>query len=440
MIDFANGSFSPKALEFIRESNARLNIAHGSVRSSKTVNCTVRWLAFLTEAPPGDLMMVGKTIAALQRNVLNDIADLLGPRYFKWKDRQKGELHLLGRRVHIVGANTQESEERIRGLTLAGAYCDEVSLYPESFMDMLMTRLSVKGAKCFCNCNPDSPAHWFYIRYINNPAITDRLVYHFTLDDNPNLDPAYVESLKQSFTGVFYDRFILGLWVAASGVIYRKFADSPNQFILDALPPKGDIMFSTIGVDFGGSKSAHAFSCTGFRKGYSGIVTLDEMYHRPVDHIAESQWDATELTKQFVAFVQKQFDAGWGPRAIYVDGAEQTLKLSLERGLRFSGIGIPIHNALKRDVNNRIRFYTGLMGHNKYQVLKHCTHTIDALKNAVWNDKKLFDERLDDGTTNVDSLDALEYSTETYQKQLLTVATLTATSSAPAVRRGTNVA
>lgn len=423
-IDFANGTFSPKALEFIRRSNARLNIAHGSVRSSKTVNCTVRWLAFLIEAPPGDLLMSGKTIAALQRNVLNDIADLLGPRYFKWKDRQKGELHLLGRRVHIVGANTLESEERIRGMTLAGAYCDEVSLYPESFMDMLMTRLSVRGAKVFCNCNPDSPAHWFYQRYILNTAITDKIVFHFTLDDNPNLDPAYVESLKQSFTGVFYDRFILGLWVAASGVIYRKFADDPDQFILNAPPEKGDIMFSTIGVDFGGSKSAHAFSCTGFRLGYAGVITLDEKYHRPVDHVAESQWDATALTKAFVEFVQKQIADGWRPRTIYVDGAEQVLKLSLERGLRHAGIGLPVQNARKRDVNERIRFYTGLMGHNKYQIMKHCTHTIEALKLAVWNDKKLFDERLDDGTSNIDSLDAMEYSTEAYQKQLLTVASL----------------
>jgi PBSX family phage terminase large subunit len=426
MIDFANGKFSPKALQFIRESNARLNIAHGSVRSSKTVNCTVRWLAFLFEAPPGDLMMAGKTIASLQRNVLNDIFDLVGPRYFVWKDRQKGELHLFGRRVHIVGANTSESEERIRGLTLAGAYCDEVSLYPESFMDMLMTRLSVSGAKCFCNCNPDSPAHWFYVRYILSDAIKNKKVFHFTLDDNPNLNPDYIDSLKQTFTGVFYDRFIRGLWVAASGVIYRKFADDPKHYILSVAPPVGDIMFSTIGVDFGGSKSAHAFSCTGFKKGYSGIITLDEQYHRPVDHSAESQWDAVKLTSEFIAFVKKQIAARYIVKAVYVDGAEQVLRLSLERGLRAAGIGIPVQNALKRDVNDRIRFYNGLIGHDKYRVMAHCTYTITALQNAVWNDKKLFDERLDDGTTNIDSLDALEYTTESYQKQLLTIATIVA--------------
>lgn len=423
MIDFANGKFSQKALDFIRDSNARLNIAHGSVRSSKTVNCTIRWLAFIVEAPPGDLMMVGKTIASLQRNVLNDIYDLVGAKYFKWKDRQKGELSLLGHRIHVAGANTIESEERIRGLTLAGAYCDEVTLYPESFMDMLMTRLSVKGAKCFCNCNPDTPTHWFNQRYILNDNIKDKLVVHFVLEDNPNLDPDYVEALKQSFTGVFYDRFILGKWVVASGVIYRKFADAPNDYIVHDIIPS-DILFSTIGVDFGGNKSAHAFCCTGMLKGFKGMVTLDELYHRPVDYDAASQWDSVQLTAAFVKFVQKQIASGYKPEKIYVDGAEQVLKLSLERGLRNAGLGLQVLNAHKHEIVDRIRFYNGMFGLGKFKICSHCKKTIEAFQNAVWNDAKDFDERLDDGSTNIDSLDAQEYSTEAYQKQLLTVGTL----------------
>lgn len=425
MIDFAHGKFSPKAMDFIHNSTARLNIAHGSVRSSKTVNCTVRWLIYIFEAPPGDLLMAGKTVASLQRNVLNDIADIAGVKYFRWVDRQKGELNLFGRRVHIVGANTAESEERIRGLTLAGAYCDEVSIYPKSFMDMLMTRLSVRGAKCFCNCNPDRPNHWFLQDYISNPKIQDRKVWHFTLEDNPNLDEGYVDSLKQSFSGVFYDRFILGLWVAAAGIIYRKFADNPGNYLLPPgqLPPNSEIMFSTIGVDFGGNKSAHTFNCTGFRKGFRGIVTLDEMYHRPVDYDNESQWDAVQLTDQFVKFVQKQIRDGRKVKDIYVDGEDQVLKLSFTRGLMAAGIGIPVHNALKRDINNRIQFYNALFGHDSIRISSECKHTIDAFQNAVWNDKKLIDERLDDGSTNIDSLDAQEYATEPYQKVIMEVIT-----------------
>ena len=146
MIDFAHGKFSPKALDFLKNSDARLNILHGSVRSTKTVNCTLRWITYCLDGPPGDLMMVGKTVATLQRNVLNDLADILGPKQFRWVNRQLGELQILGRRVHAVGASSEEAEARIRGVTLAGALCDEANLYPQSFWNQLMARLSVTGA------------------------------------------------------------------------------------------------------------------------------------------------------------------------------------------------------------------------------------------------------------------------------------------------------
>jgi PBSX family phage terminase large subunit len=365
--------------------------------------------------------MAGKTMATLQRNVLNDIADLAGPKFFHWVDRQKGELRLFGRRVYVVGANTEESEERIRGATLAGALCDEVSLYPQSFFDMLMTRLSVKGAKCFCTCNPDHPTHWFYVNYITNDNIVDKKIWHFTLDDNPNLDPEYIEALKQSFTGVFYDRFIKGLWVAASGVIYRKFADNPEAYIIKEAPK--DIMFCQIGVDFGQNKSAHAFNCTGFRLGYTGIVTLDEFYLRPVDYKPDTQLDSVQLTEEFIKFVQRQLALKRRVTEVFVDGEETVLKLSFERGLRKAGLGIPVNNARKREINDRIRFYNAMFGFGYYKIMAHCVHTIEAFKTAVWDDEKLKDVRLDDGSTNIDSLDGQEYSTENHQKSLIATAT-----------------
>ena len=168
--------FSTKALDFIKNSTARINIAHGSVRSSKTVNCTVRWITFIINGPQGDLVMVGKTIATLQRNVLNDIRDLVGEKNFHWVNRQQGELLLFGRRVYCMGATNEGAEAKIRGATIAGAYCDEANLYPESFFAQLMARMSVEGASCFCNCNPDSPYHWFYTGYIMNPLLPIGLI------------------------------------------------------------------------------------------------------------------------------------------------------------------------------------------------------------------------------------------------------------------------
>lgn len=176
--------FSPKAIDFIENSTARLNILHGSVRSSKTINCTVRWLDYLATGAQGDLVMLGKTTATLQRNVLNDIFDIVGPKNYKWLNRQQGELRLFNRRVYCLGANNEDAESKIRGATFAGAYCDEVSLYPQSVFNQLMARMSVKGASCFCNTNPDSPYHWFYTEYIKNDNIVDKKVWKFTMEDN----------------------------------------------------------------------------------------------------------------------------------------------------------------------------------------------------------------------------------------------------------------
>ena len=201
MIDSA--SFSEKALDFLTNSTARLNILHGSVRSSKTINCTVRWLDYLVNGPKGDLAMLGKTTATLQRNVLNDLFDIVGPKNYKWVNRQQGELRVFGRRIYCFGANNEDAESKIRGATFAGVLCDEVNLYPQSVFNQLMARMSVAGAQCFCNCNPDSPYHWFYTEYIQNDEIKDKKVWKFLMEDNLSLDPAYVQSLKQMYTGVW---------------------------------------------------------------------------------------------------------------------------------------------------------------------------------------------------------------------------------------------
>lgn len=225
--------FSAKSLDFINNSNARLNIAHGAVRSAKTISCTVRWLDYLVSGPPGDLAMLGRTNATLQRNVLNDIFDIIGPKNYKWINRQQGEVRIFNRRVYCFGANNEDAESKIRGATFAGTLCDEVSLYPQSVFNQLMARMSVSGAMCFCNTNPDSPFHWFYTDYITNEAITNKKVWQFLMEDNLSNDQEYMDSLKQMYRGVWYDRMIKGEWVAAEGRIYDMF--DPMEHNVDAL-------------------------------------------------------------------------------------------------------------------------------------------------------------------------------------------------------------
>jgi len=220
MAAFEWGEFGRTAMRFILRSTARINIAEGSVRSGKTVASIVRWIEYVKHAPPGDLLMVGKTERTLKRNVLDILEQMVGRKNFRY-NRGLGELMLFGRRVYIAGANDERAAGKIQGLTLAGAYGDELTLWPESFFTMLLSRLSVKDAKIFGTTNPDFPSHWLKVHYLDRAAYLGLFALHFDIDDNPNLDPSYVASLKREYTGVWYQRYILGLWVAAEGAIYR---------------------------------------------------------------------------------------------------------------------------------------------------------------------------------------------------------------------------
>lgn len=227
-MSFNWGLFSHKQLDVIANSTARINVMDGSVRSGKTIASLVTWIMFVSGAPPGELLMVGKTERTLKRNILDVLEQIVGSRYFKY-NLGAGEVTLFGRRIYLVGANDLRSEGKIRGLTLVGAYGDEISLWPESFFIMLLSRLSVPGARFIGTTNPDSPYHWLKTNYLDRAEELNLKRWHFTLEDNPNLDPAYIEALKKEYTGLWYKRFILGLWVMAQGVIYDMFDEIKHK-------------------------------------------------------------------------------------------------------------------------------------------------------------------------------------------------------------------
>lgn len=391
MIQFKE--FSPKALNFIRTSYARLNIAHGSVRSSKTVNCSVRWLIFLADGPPGDLVMVGKTVATLQRNVLNDLRDMVGEKNFHWVNRQQGELLLYGRRVYCVGANNEDAETKIRGATLAGAYCDEANLYPESFFAQLMARMSVPGACCFCNCNPDSPYHWFYRNYIMNSGIINKKVWHFTMDDNPNLDEEYVISLKQMYSGVFYKRYILGQWVVAEGMIYDMFDEAKhvkkieiptpaNRDVLALRLKPGEqldtVMAFIVSCDYGTSTVMSWSLIACFASGL--MYKRAEYYYDARSALNPAQKTDGEFLIEFKAWLKTfpEIDACGGVRTVYVDPSASSWKLELIRA------GYLVTNA-NNDVINGIRVVGNLLQMGKYIIDPSCENTIREYNSYSWD-------------------------------------------------------
>lgn len=255
-----------KARLTVTESTCRLNLYEGSVRSSKTVSSLLAWLLYVRNGPAGNLLMVGKTERTLKRNVIDPLTEWLGRSRCRHVIGE-GELHLLGRRIYLAGANDEKAQEKIRGLTLAGAYVDEASTTPESFWAMLLTRLSVEGARLFGTTNPDGPNHWLLKKYLQRASVwvdhdgqvhrhdgpapdgeerLDLARFSFRLADNPTLDPAYVEALSREFTGLWRKRFIDGLWVLAEGAIFDTFDD--ERHVVDVLP---QISRWWLAVDYG---------------------------------------------------------------------------------------------------------------------------------------------------------------------------------------------
>lgn len=406
--------YTNKQIELMRlwQSNKlkRINILEGSVRSGKTWISLVLWAFWVGTMPVQyDYLMCAKSLTTLKRNCLVLLEELVGSKNFKFSLAAK-EGSLFGRRIYLEGANDARSEAKIRGMTLQGAYCDELTQFPEDFFAMLLSRLSVPGAKLIGTTNPDNPHHWLKINYLDSTNI-DLLDVHFLIDDNTTLDAEYVANIKREYVGVFYDRFILGLWKSAEGAIYRDFADNTGNYLLDE--PPSNIVYAVLGMDFGGNGSAHAIICTGFSARLQRVVILDEYYRKEI--ITPSQLEAD--TCDFIRKCQSKYKV----HDMYCDSAEQVLIRGIKGSITRERIAINVHNARKGEIINRIRFTTGIMSQGRFFIVKHCKHATDAFQSAVWDSKKLDDVRLDNGDYNVDSLDAFEYSVENKINDIMSV-------------------
>ena len=387
----------------------RINLLEGSVSSGKTWISLVLWAFWIASMPKNKpYLMCAKSLTTLKRNCLMLLEELVGGKNFTYSITAK-EGKLFGRTILLEGANDARSESKIRGISLQGAYCDELTQFPEDFFTMLLSRLRISGAKLIATTNPDKPSHWLKTQYIDRAKELDFLDLKFLIDDNTTLDPEYVKNIKLEYTGVFYERFIKGEWRAAEGAIYTDFTNNPKVFQLDA--PPDDIAFCTLGMDFGGNGSAHAIVCTGYSRGLKKVVVVDEYYRKEVISPLQLERDTVDFVRRCKSRY-KIID-------MYCDSAEQVLIKGIKNALAREKIPINVHNARKGAIIDRIRFTASVMAIGRFFVVKKCRHLIDAFSNAVWDGKKLDDTRLDDGSVNVDSLDAFEYSIEPYMKDIL---------------------
>lgn len=397
-------------------------IADGAIRSGKTIAMIIGFLTWSQEMYSGEsFILAGKTMGALKKNVVRPMLQILeawGWSYTYIRSGTDARIEIGSNVYYLYGANTEAAQDALQGLTAAGAYLDEAALFPRSFIDQAIGRCSVDGWKVWMNCNPEGPHAYIKEEFIDKA--TEKRVYrlHFVMDDNLTLSVDRKEAYRRAWSpgSVFYKRFILGLWVAADGLIYQQFADNVKQYLVD---PKwmeeNEIIYATIGVDFGGTKSAHSFTLTGFTRGYKQVIVLDEYY-------CKKRINPKQLQDDFIDFVRRA-QSKYKVYEAYCDSAEQTLIAGLEMACSQAHVGIDIKNAIKGSINDRIAFYNSLIAQNRWKVMKHCKHIIEAFENACYDDKKKnMDIRLDDGLMNVDSLDSTEYSTESVQDDILYIA------------------
>ena len=410
--------FNPKQADLVRRLKqgklARINILEGAVRSGKTwISLVVFALWVATMPKDATFLMVAKTLTSLKRNCLELLQSLVGEDNFTYNLSQK-QGTLFGRTVYLEGVNDVRAEGKIRGMTLTGAYCDELTLFTEDFFSMLLSRLSMPGAKLFGSTNPDSPLHWLNVKYIKRANELDMLVVKFSILDNHTLDKAYVEALKQEYTGVFYKRFILGLWVVADGACYPKFADDPEPYIVDELPDGAS--FISIGVDFGGNRSLTTFVATAVHGDFEALTIVKD------HHIAgrKGEIDADRVNREFVQFVTDvRAHYNIPVKYVFADSEAQYLINGMRRAC--VPLGLSVGESKKVEVVQRIICTNSLLNTGRFKIMRNCQLVRDGLMGAVWNPKaaeKGKDERLDDFTSDIDILDATEYSFERFIPRL----------------------
>ena len=399
-----NEMLNPKQIDFMLYDDRRINLLTGSVRSGKTYVSLLKWAVFVGSMPENsEFLMTGKTITSLKRNCLGLLQDLVGDN-FKYSLSQKSGT-LFGRRIWLEGANDDRAESKIRGMTLAGAYVDELTQIPEDFYRMLLSRLSMKGAKLYATTNPDTPTHWVKLDIIDNEEI-DKKIWHFTFDDNEILkkeNQEYFDNLKleyQSMGEVYYQRFILGLWCVANGAIYKNFANNSELFIREkpVIIENGEerpinFMILSIGIDYGASEGATKFTLNGITSLFKEVWTLDEEKFGGRDGL----YSPEEFYKKFEEFYNRVVEQYGRVTHLFCDWGAlgQVLTYGLNRYLQQHNIPIRAQDCIKGEINDRIYLDNYLFAQHRHFILSKCKYLIEAYKTAIWDDKKI-DTRLDD--------------------------------------------
>lgn len=413
---------SDKQKEFIKNAFHRYNLKIGARRCGKTYLdnlYTIPKRILERKGKDGLNLILGVSKGTIERNVLQPLRQLYGKDLVSTINSSNIAM-LFGEEVYCLGAEKVSQVSKIQGTSIKYCYGDEVAKWNQEVFIMVQASLDKPYSMFDGALNPENQNHWLkkdFLDVIEEKGL-DVYVQHYTIFDNPFLSKEFVDNLCKEYEGtVYYDRLILGLWKNAEGIIYRQFADNPSAYIKDkAVDENGNkknFMIISIGIDYGATEGETEFKATGITPYFKEVWTIDEEKLTGL-HTPEQMY---EKFAEFYNRVVKEYGKVTHCFADY-GALGQVLTFGMNKYLQQHKIPIQVQDCIKGRIVDRIELDCHLFGQNRRFILKKCKYLIEAYSQALWDDKRE-DERLDDGTTPIDDLDASEYSMFPFYDKLM---------------------
>lgn len=402
---------SSKQAEYIRNATHRWNFKIGATQCGKTYIDTLFLIPERIRERiglKGLVFIAGVSKGTIQRNVIEPLQEI-------WGDKLVSDIGsnniatIFGEKVYCIGADNVGMVRKFRGARIKYLYIDEVVDINEEVFELLKSRLSFEYSVGEGSGNPQSRTH--YIKKFLESDV-DVYVQHYTLFDNPFLPKRVVEEMCKEYRGtVYYNRYILGQWCNAEGLIFQQIANDDKRFITTTIQYNSII---SIGIDWGGNKSKHSITATKISRDFKRVQCLKS------DTMKATGTNTKQVFRWIINFIKEIQDKYGTVSFLFADSAEQVLNNSLNGELRSNKINLIVQDSLKIEIKNRIELWNRLLNLDRLSfVEKQCNTLIEALQTALYDEKAKDDRWIDDGeTSDIDSLDSFNYSFEYWFEEI----------------------
>lgn len=408
---------SDKQKEYIRNAIHRYNIKIGARRCGKTyldILYMIPKRIIERKGKDGLNVIFGVSKGTIERNVLQPLREIYGNELITAINSQN-IAYLFGEEVYCLGCEKANQVSKIQGTSIKYAYGDEIAKWCQEVFIMIQASLD-KPYSCFDGAlNPESNTHWFKVDFLDTieEKGIDAYVQSYTIFDNPFLSKEFIDNLCKEYEGtVYYNRLILGQWCNAEGLIYKRFADNPKKYIWDKNKPLPQ-GYTIIGIDYGGNKSGQAFVCTRISYDYKTIIALGSEKHM-------GDIDPDDLFELEIEFAKKmEYKYNCNIDYIFPDNEEVVLIRGLRRGAPERGLNALVRGCIKEPINDRIDLFRTMLAYDMFWYIEEeCKTLVEAISSALWDEDAKEDTRLDDFTSDIDTMDAFEYSWTKFMRQI----------------------